>query len=204
MNEKLEKEKAAARTRAWYRENRKRVLDYKKHYATINCEHIAKYQKEYHDANRLEKKEYDRLYCKANKAKKREQSKAWKLANKDKVTQYSRSRYLRKKDHILAVSKLWKQCNPYKVNAYAGKRRAVLLNATPSWLTKEQYRDIEAVYKEARKISEDKGIQYHVDHIYPLQGKGVLGLHVPWNLQILVGSENLTKINKLPLGRIRT
>ncbi len=76
-------------------------------------------------------------------------------------------------------------------------RRAKKLNATPKWLTEMQLDDIKALYLKCKVLKVLTGIIYHVDHIIPLQGDNVSGLHVPWNLQILPWYENLSKGNRV-------
>lgn len=84
-----------------------------------------------------------------------------------------------------------------KNNAYIAKRHAAKLQATPPWLTKEQFKEIETFYIEAAKRTRETGIDHEVDHIIPLQGKEVRGLPVPWNLQILTKAENCSKGNRI-------
>ena len=64
---------------------------------------------------------------------------------------------------------------------------------TPKWADTAQ---IFSIYQQARKLSEETGEQYHVDHIIPLRSKIVSGLHVENNLQILTQYENISKGNK--------
>ena len=73
------------------------------------------------------------------------------------------------------------------------KRRAAKLQRTPSWANEQL---IAAYYMEAKRLEELTGIQFQVDHIIPLQGEMVSGLHVETNLQLLPASENQGKSNR--------
>lgn len=53
-------------------------------------------------------------------------------------------------------------------------------------------------YKEARRLTEETGVNYVVDHYWPINGKGSCGLHVPWNLRVITEAENYSKGNKEP------
>ena len=75
------------------------------------------------------------------------------------------------------------------INALQAKRRAMKLRATPKFANLKKIKEI---YKNCPK-------GYTVDHIIPLQGNNVCGLHVEWNLQYLTRSENSSKSNKLIL-----
>jgi hypothetical protein len=70
-------------------------------------------------------------------------------------------------------------------------------NATPNWLTPEQRKDIIDIYEHMRDCRAVTGEEYHVDHIVPLNGEDVCGLHVPWNLQVLPSDVNVSKSNRL-------
>jgi hypothetical protein len=76
-------------------------------------------------------------------------------------------------------------------------RRAMKLKATPSWLTDEHIKQMESLYIKRDELRLEDGIIYHVDHVVPLISETVCGLHVPWNLQVITASDNLTKGNRV-------
>lgn len=107
---------------------------------------------------------------------------------------YRNNWYLNNKDHCLVMSANWAKENAHKKRIYRAKRRAAILNATPSWANTKA---IETMYQKAEEFSKISGIKYEVDHIIPLQGKTVSGLHVHWNLQVIPTAENRSKGNRI-------
>jgi hypothetical protein len=140
--------------------------------------------------------EYKKSYVKNNKDRISEQAKKYELENKDKLTEYRTKRYNKNREYILAVNKKYKQDNPHIHATKESKRRAAKLNRTPRWLTEVDFERIGNEYKLASILSKLTGTSWHVDHIVPLQGKLVSGLHVPYNLRVIPAKENISKTNK--------
>jgi 5-methylcytosine-specific restriction endonuclease McrA len=90
-----------------------------------------------------------------------------------------------------------KIANPDMYKELVSLRRRRFRQATPNWLTAMQRMEIRLKYRLAIELSRATGIRHAVDHIIPLQGEEVCGLHVPWNLQVIPQTENLKKYNKL-------
>lgn len=89
--------------------------------------------------------------------------------------------------------KIKTETSPWIRNEKIRRRQSAQLNRTPKWA---DLKAIKAIYKEASIRSKKEGIKYHVDHIIPLRGKNVSGLHIHSNLQIITAHENALKHNK--------
>ncbi|HEY2010530.1 MAG TPA: hypothetical protein VGH23_16190 [Rhizomicrobium sp.] len=85
------------------------------------------------------------------------------------------------------------KANRSKVTAHTARYRARKFNATPAWV---DLQEIGSVYAEASRLTRETGTAHHVDHIVPLRGRNVCGLHVPWNLQVIPAVENRRKGNR--------
>jgi 5-methylcytosine-specific restriction endonuclease McrA len=91
----------------------------------------------------------------------------------------------------------YKDRNVDVVRADTSVRKRRHREATPRWLTPAERLQMRELYVQARKMTELTRERYVVDHIVPLRGEEVCGLHVPWNLRVITQEENLKKSNKL-------
>jgi hypothetical protein len=117
--------------------------------------------------------------------------------DKTKQRQYSASYYEKNQVVRQQYSKQYKKSNKGKTNALNQKRAAEKIQRTPKWLSKLQLSRIEIFYDTAVRLTVEFNKQMHVDHIIPLKGKAVSGLHVPWNLQVITAVDNQKKSNKV-------
>ena len=139
----------------------------------------------------------------------------WKINNPLRIKEISKKAYLKDREKQIQDSmRYWSSRSPEDRAAYLRKYRQnnpkvkfretmkyfKRLKRTPPWLTPTQKEEIKNFYllrDDARILT---GENYHVDHIIPLQGKLICGLHVPWNLQVLPASINLSKNNSYEVG----
>jgi hypothetical protein len=136
----------------------------------------AEYFKEYNRKDEVREKKHD-----------------WYLGNREQVIQAAATRpavLLRE------YRNAWKEANKTQVRADTKARRRKHREATPKWLSRKQKSEIRQLYQIAITMTQTTGEQYVVDHIVPLRGEAVCGLHVPWNLRVITQNENLKKSNK--------
>lgn len=116
----------------------------------------------------------------------------------EKIRTYQKSyRMQYEKTEVYRLQKkAYRENNRHKLTAKTRKYQAAKLHRTPAWLTADDVWMLEQAYELAALRSELFGFQWHVDHVIPLQGVLVSGLHVPHNLQVIPAWDNRSKANK--------
>ena len=133
-----------------------------------------------------------------NRQKYLERSKQYAQKNKEKISRYQSEWRQINAEQKKENDKRWRLSNSAKLNSYYSARRDRRRAAEPSWLSAIEQAQIQEMYDVAAALTTQTGVKHHVDHIHPLKGRGFSGLHVPWNLQVLQASENLSKGSRLP------
>ena len=102
------------------------------------------------------------------------------------------------KDGLYSVCK---QCHKAKTKANKKYERKITVSVpnrcVPPWLTENDWEAIKRVYAESKALTEQTGVYHVVDHIYPMRGRTVSGLHVPSNLRVVPAVVNARKANKV-------
>lgn len=148
------------RAAEWYEKNREEIIERVR----------ANY---YKDVDKSRQRARD--YAAENRVAARERIKKWSQENPERKRQND---------------KAWAAANPERAHSLKAKYRAARRMACPPWVDADHMARIHEVYRLRRQISEQTGVVHEVDHIVPLQGKTVCGLHVWWNLRVIPREEN--------------
>lgn len=143
--------------------------------------------------------EYKRQHYLKNKDLYIARAKVWYESNKEKKRLYDQQRRELVGDELRAYDRTRAELPHRKAlkRNHTRKRVMSIKQATPNWLSEFDKFYIEELYDLAVRREECLGIQFDVDHIIPLHGKTVCGLHVPSNLQLLDRTSNIKKSNHL-------
>lgn len=183
---------------------------WKKQYRQTHAAEIAAYMLKYREANKDKLAEQSREYRLANPEKVKEWKARWLKTDKGRAynnavsrewyhagkTQETLKKYREaNKDKAALRGQKWRKTFPWKHSAIQAKRRALKAQATPKWFSNKDSIWLELMFAFAKTLEQKTGVQYHIDHIVPLKGRTVCGLHWLENWRILPASENIRKSN---------
>lgn len=180
------------------------VKQYAKNRRLTVPEVLSENNKRYRNKHKEKIKEIKRVYAKKNSAEIVTKVSLWRLNNPGaRAKEFAKYKQKRKpvdaayseknRERKRVIDRAYKKANPDLVLAQNRERELLKVKRTPPWLNDLQKKQIRYLYKKARALYLETGVKMHVDHIVPINGAIVSGLHVPWNLRIITAKENLQK-----------
>jgi hypothetical protein len=140
---------------------------------------------------------YNKAYRLQNAQRIAASKKSWVDQNQKHKAQQDREYAIKNPEARKASREKWDKANPGRTNAAKTRNKLERQMRVPAWLTEDDKWMIEQAYELAKIRTEMFGFQWHVDHIIPLKGRKVSGLHVPTNLQVIPWKDNLRKGSRL-------
>lgn len=199
-------ERTRARKLAYYYANKEKVVAQR----TANKDVIAAKRKQNYEKNKAAINAAQQVWREKNREYARKKTAAWRAEDAERAVASKKKYYAVNKEKLRAKQKDWASANVEALRDYhkdrykripevyvaaASKRRARKLLATPKWdedFTEFVVREAADLVRRRKKLT---GIAWHTDHIVPLRGKIVSGLHVWNNIQVIPAATNLSKSN---------
>lgn len=164
-------------------------------YRKANRERIRQAYTKWHEANKETARTRQASFVAQNPERCRAYYAKYRASNPQKRKETCAAYRAKNSDREKSYRKAYAEKNKDKLAAKSAARRASKIRATPAWADHEK---IAKIYAEAKRLTQETGVEHHVDHIFPLKSNWCCGLHVETNLQILEGRKNISKGNRRP------
>ena len=187
------KDKTKAANAKYMAENKDAIRERGKIYRAANKEAVYARKKKWVENNKERVKASGAALYRKNKATVNARTKAHYENNKESILARGKERYKADPAPQKARIKAWNEANRHKCVANTAKYKASKIQATPAWAD-DGY--VNLFYLGARIEAARTGRKVHVDHIVPLQGESVCGLHCEDNLQLMFACDNQSKGNR--------
>ena len=193
---KLCKECRAEQQKRWKSEHKEELADKRRKWVEKNKDYLDAYMIEYRERNKETIRQKNKILFDERKDFYNSQRRAKAKANPEHAAEMMRKSYLKHREKRLLSMQEYGKANPHVIQKRQVKRRTAAKNSVVNW--NQEWNDFVAqeagILRTQRNLT--TGIKWEVDHIVPLNGKSVCGLHVAENLAVIPMYLNRSKRHK--------